>query len=267
MSIVGFIKARWKNAVGARQKKKILCEPAAIGLDPTDWKQSLTDPTQFYQECFRFFHQQLPEDLRQHRTYFTTNRRGFGEDVFHVMWFLLFREFKPRSFLEIGVFRGQTISLAALLSRRQGVACGVCGISPFTSAGDSVSKYDVGVNYYEDTLRNFDHFKLPHPELLRGFSTDPAALKLIGSRSWDMIYIDGNHDYEVARQDWQACSQNIKPGGIIVLDDAGLTTSFQPPAFATAGHPGPSKLASEIDRSKFCELLQAGHNRVFQKTV
>jgi hypothetical protein len=80
-----------------------------------------------------------------------------------------------------------------------------------------------------------------------------------------MIYIDGNHEYEVARRDWEACSLNLKPGGCIVLDDAGLTTSFRPPAFATAGHPGPSKLAQEIDRQSFDEILQVGHNRVFQK--
>jgi hypothetical protein len=37
--------------------------------------------------------------------------------------------------------------------------------------------------------------------------------------------------------------------------------------FATAGHPGPTRLAGEIDRKKFREILQVGHNRVFQKLV
>jgi len=34
------------------------------------------------------------------------NRRGFGENAFHTMWYLLLEEFKPATFLEIGVFRG-----------------------------------------------------------------------------------------------------------------------------------------------------------------
>jgi Methyltransferase domain len=82
----------------------------------------------------------------------------------------------------------------------------------------------------------------------------------------DMIYIDGNHDYEVVIKDWELCSSHTKKGGIIVLDDSALTTSFNPPPYAgTRGHPGPSRLAQEIDRSTFKELLQVGHNRVFQR--
>src|SRR5206468_1500747 len=128
---------------------------------------------------------------------------------------------KPKSFLEIGVFRGQTISLATLLSRRDGPGCEVHGISPFSSAGDSVSRYAVGVDYYTDTLRNFDRFGLPHAKLLRAYSTDPGARQLIASRTWDVIYIDGNHDYDVARQDWENCSPQVRAGGIVVLDDSG----------------------------------------------
>jgi hypothetical protein len=33
----------------------------------------------------------------------------------------------------------------------------------------------------------------------------------------------------------------------------------------TRGHPGPSKVAQEIDRALFEEALQVGHNRVFLK--
>lgn len=231
----------------------------------SDWKDSLGNPTNFYLNCFRFFHQRLPSELREHREYFTREGRGFGEDAFHVMWFLLFREFQPKNFLEIGIFRGQTLSLAALLSRRNGSACEVCGISPFSSAGDSVSRYTQSVDYYEDTLKNFRHFKLEAPQLVREFSTNPEAERFVASKNWDMIYIDGNHDYEVARKDWELCSRHARAGGVIVLDDSGLSTSFRPPAFATAGHPGPSRLAQEIDRTRFRELLQVGHNRAFQK--
>jgi predicted O-methyltransferase YrrM len=165
------------------------------------------------------------------------------------------------------VFRGQTISLAALLARQGGWTCEVHGISPFTPAGDSVSKYQQGIDYHSDTLANFEHFQLPRPNLLRAYSTDAEAVKLIQSRPWDMIYIDGNHDYEIARKDWEACSQAIKAGGVIVLDDSGLSTAYRPPPMATGGHPGPSKLAQEIDRSKFAEILQVGHNRAFQKVT
>ena len=38
-------------------------------------------------------------------------------------------------------------------------------------------------------------------------------------------------------------------------------------SFACEGmtYPGPSRLAREIDRNQFWEILQVGHNHVFQK--
>jgi hypothetical protein len=181
------------------------------------------------------------------------------------MWFLLVQEFRPVHCLEIGVYRGQALSLMALLQRRLGVAGTVTGISPFTSAGDAVSRYREGVDYLEDTLANFRHFGLAEPAWCKAFSTDPAAQALVRGRAWDCIYIDGNHDLEVVRADWALCAEHARPGGLIVLDDSGLTTSLRPLAFATRGHPGPSQLAAEVDRNRFAEILQVGHNRVFQK--
>jgi hypothetical protein len=130
-----------------------------------------------------------------------------------------------------------------------------------------VSKYRTDLDYRSDTLLNFAHFSLTEPELLKAYSTDPDAVKVIKSTEWDMIYIDGNHDYEIVLKDWEVCAASVKPGGIIILDDSGLSTSYRPPAFATGGHPGPSRLASEIDSSLFREILQVGHNRVFQKAA
>ena len=139
------------------------------------------------------------------------------------------------------------------------------GISPFSGAGDSTSSYRRDLDYYEDILQNFQHFNLPRPNLFRASSIEAEATRLIASKPWEMVYIDGNHDYEVARMDWENCARAVRRGGIIVLDDAGLSTTYKPPIFATPGIAGPSRLAAEIDRSAFPEILQVGHNRVFQK--
>jgi hypothetical protein len=264
-SLTGYLRSYYLKAAIPRQRRAILRQAGPARIERADWSRSLQEPTDFYLDCFRYFNQQLPAEVREHRAYFCEERRGFNEDAMHVMWFLLFREFKPENFLEIGVYRGQTISLAALLSKLNGVACHVQGISPFTAAGDKVSKYRTDLDYLQDTLRHFEHFGLPRPDLLKAFSTAPEAVALIRATPWEMVYIDGNHDYEVARQDWESCSQSVKPGGIIVLDDASLATAYRPPLFATAGHPGPSRLAREIDSRAFREILRVGHNRVFQR--
>jgi hypothetical protein len=183
------------------------------------------------------------------------------------MWWLIFNRFKPQSFLEIGVYRGQTISLASFLQRQLSISGTVAGVSPFTAAGDSVSRYKGGIDYLEDTKANFAHFRLPEPMLFPAYSTAPEAVEFIRSRLWDCIYIDGNHEYEVALSDWKVCAENVKLGGLVVLDDASLGTNYQPPIFATGGHPGPSRVAAEIDPSKFKEVLRVGHNRVFQRLI
>ena len=259
---------RLRRGVAAARADLLRIDPDETGearLGPDSWHQSLANPTDFYVRCFRYFHRDFPPELRAHREYFTSEGRGYGEDAFHVMWDQLFRHFHPQSYLEIGVFRGQTLSLAGLLARRTAQQCETFGISPFASVGDSVSTYAGGIDYERDTLQNYSRFASPPPMLLKAYSTDDAARTLLASRAWDTIYIDGNHDYSVALQDWQNCARAVRPGGIIVLDDSGLSTSYVPPVFATGGHPGPSQVAADIDRSAFEEILQVGHNRVFRR--
>lgn len=262
-----FVRRKVRELAAERARREFYGNGDATEPDilRSEWETSLVEPTAFYRRCCRYFQSTLPQPFRSHRHYFTQAGRGFGEDAFHVLWFLIFREFKPQSFLEIGVYRGQSLSLSSLAAKHFEVACEVFGISPFEAIGDSVSKYRQDVDYRADTLANFEFFELPRPTLLKAYSTEPSAASLIRSRQWDVIYIDGNHDYEIAKKDWEVCSEMLKTDGIIVLDDSALTTSYQAPAFAFGGHPGPSRLAQEIDRTKFREILQVGHNRAFQK--
>lgn len=265
MNPLNWIKGRYVSRIADQARDRLKSQELIATINPANFADSLRDPNAYYRRTFQDFHRTVPAELRAHRAYFRIDRRGFGEDAFHTMWWRLVREFKPQSFLEIGVYRGQVVSLIALLSKLEGNPCEITGISPFSSSGDSVSKYRSDLNYLEDTVSHFKHFGLPVPNLVNAFSTDPEALEVIASRTWDMIYIDGNHDYDVVVKDWNACSGAIKPGGIVILDDSGLTTAYHPPAFSTAGHPGPSRLASEIDPKRFKEILQVGHNRVFQR--
>jgi Methyltransferase domain len=252
----------WKSA---QSQAAVLSKDSDPSVPPEDFALSLKRPTDYYIRLHQAFHRELPDELRKHRDYFRLEKRGFGEDAFHAMWQLLLHRFRPRHFLEIGVYRGQVLSLVSLISKLENLGCEVTGVSPFSPAGDSVSEYLVNLDYMADTLHHFEHFGLPRPTLLKAYSTDPDAVQLISSSRWDMIYIDGNHDYEIVVRDWALCTEALETGGIVVLDDSGLTSSYKPPVFATGGHPGPSRLASEIDLRKFEEILQVGHNRVFTK--
>lgn len=228
-------------------------------------KQFYPDRNDQYDYCHHYFWNKAPHWLRKHREYFKIDQRGFGEDAFHAMWYFIFREFSPEIALEIGVYRGQVISLWALLARKMGIVTEIHGISPFSTVGDEVSRYLNGIDYYEDVLLNFNKFDLAPAHLYKGYSTDEAMINIIKSRAWDLVYIDGNHNYEIAIQDFLNCWDSVRINGLIILDDSSLFTKYNPPIYSSAGHPGPSKIANELDPKDFMEIMSVGHNRVFQK--
>ena len=223
------------------------------------------DRNSVYSYMHHFFYHSLPEPLRTHRTYFKQDNRGFGEDAFHSLWFLLFKEMQPRNALEIGVYRGQTLSLWALLSNMLKLKTEIHGISPLSPAGDEVTSYP-DLDYLQDITNNFSHFSLPPPHLHKGFSTDQDIVRFILSEKWDLIYIDGSHNYEIVKHDFTVSSSSLEPHGLVILDDSAKFTDFEAPLYAFAGHEGPSRVADEIDTKAFQEIIGVGHNRVFQRT-
>ena len=210
-------------------------------------------------------HHLIAPELREHRRYFKQGMRGFGEDALHAMWALVLREFTPGLALEIGVYRGQVLSLWGLIAKLNRFQCEVHGISPFSAVGDEVSRYVADIDYYEDTLSSSRRFGLPDPQLLRAYSTEPVAIEYIKSRRWNLAYIDGNHDFEVAIADYEVCRDALADKGILVMDDSSLYTSYRPATFSFAGHPGPSRIVSETAMRELKFLGGVGHNNVFQK--
>jgi hypothetical protein len=216
--------------------------------------------------CHHFFWHLAPQWLRDHRAFFAAEQRGFGEDATHGMWYLLLTEFRPANFLEIGVYRGQVLSLVKLIAQYEEFPCSVLGISPLTSEGDSVTRYR-DFDYEADIRANLDHIGTPlrAGELLRGLSTDANARAAIRSRKWDIGYIDGNHDYPVARHDFELVASSLSSRGLVVLDDAGLYSGYHPRSFSFAGHPGPSRVLREARETGWDLIFQAGHNAVIRR--
>lgn len=214
---------------------------------------------------FRF----LPREIIEHREYFKRENMGYGESAFHTLWFYLVKTYKPRDFLEIGVYRGQIISLVSLLAKKYKIKMKVAGLSPFTEEGDGVSEY-ISLDYLADTKDNFNHFSLEEPHLVKARSNDANGINFIKSKKWDMIYIDGNHDYEVVKDDFELCIRQLNKSGILVLDDSSLYTDFLPEKIGLSsfrGHPGPSSVFKEsINNQDIIFLFGVGHLNVFKKS-
>lgn len=214
-----------------------------------------------------YYENRSPQIIRDHRRYITLNKKGFGEDAFHAMWWLLLLKFKPKTMLEIGVYRGQTVSLWSLIMKYINSPCDIHCISPFSSVGDTVSKYDTKIDYYKDTIETFEYWKLTPPTMVRSYSTDDRSVEHIRSKKWDLIYIDGSHDYEIVLADFKICSSQLKKGGILVMDDASLFLEYQPDKGSFAGHPGPSKVAREYGDTNLKFIGAVGHNNIFINRV
>ncbi|MBX3052997.1 MAG: class I SAM-dependent methyltransferase [Caldilineaceae bacterium] len=258
-----FIRSRWNE----RQEAWFQRHQVAFAQDLsfTEMAARFPERNDMHAYAVHYYAHNLPDALRQHRTYYKQSLRGFGENAFHAMWWMLLREYQPGLCLEIGVYRGQVISLWAMIAQIVNFSCEIHGISPFTPLGDAVSVYREDVDYLTDTLNSFKHLNLPAPTLVKALSTEPAAIEHIASHSWDLIYIDGNHDYEIVLADYRLCRDHLAVGGLLVMDDASVNTAFRPPQFSFAGHPGPSQVMAEYAMHELQFLGAIGHNNIFQK--
>ena len=203
----------------------------------------------------------------QHRNYFRSESRGFGEDAFHAMWVNLFASSPIKSALEIGVYRGQTISLWNLISLDSDTLgkTEYWGLSPLNNSGDEVSAY-INIDYESDIRQSFNFFNLGEPRIFKAFSTDSTAKEFILSNQWDLVYVDGSHEQSIVENDVMLSYESLKVGGFLVMDDSSLYSPFKAPIFAFKGHPGPSKVAKSLESKSGLKLVgTCGHNRIYKK--
>ena len=236
----------------------------------------------------------VPE-LRDHRDYIEANHLGFGDRAFHYMWKLLFEHVattvaRPRM-LEIGVYKGQTISLWAMLASQRGTAVDLHAISPLEGSRN-MNMWVVRARLHElrkIVSRRYRHQasvgniyeRADYPAIVRslfaefgcdfdrdvtlwrGLSTDPAIVAQARQHSYDLIYLDGDHTYDVVMADLETYAPLIRPGGYLVMDDAGVL--LEGSAF-WKGHGEVSQAAESVPGMGFENVLNVGHNRVFRKS-
>jgi cephalosporin hydroxylase len=227
--------------------------------------------------------------LRDHRDWVEKYNWGFGDRAFHYMWYLLAtQEILNRAnptLLEIGVYKGQIISLWALIAANQGATPNIYAISPLTAGHRRLSpvlhkvmlrlsrRYREDVtsgNHYEEedysrcVEQIFSQFDLDISSIrfLKGYSQDERIKAQVKNLFFDVVYVDGGHRYEEVLDDIRFYGDQIKIGGYLVLDDASY---FQPGTVYWKGHESVSRAAEGIDRKKYKNILNVGHNRIYQR--
>lgn len=233
--------------------------------------------------------------LKKHRDYVEEKQAGFGDRSFHYMWNLLLNDLKslekPIDCLEIGIFKGQVISLWALIAKEINLNIKITGISPLEGNYPNnrifrsyylrkILSYivpsikrdfnDGNIHIQEDFLAHIEkmfansNLDLKQVNLIKGYSNQPEIVAQVKNQNFDLVYIDGDHSYKVCKEDMENYATLIKPNGYLVMDDA---SNFLPGTKFFKGIVEVSKACEEIDPKVFKNILNVGHNRVYQKLV
>lgn len=257
----------------------------------SDYIKAYTNIAEHNDYLFEHFTQKTNDIpfLKAHRDYIEAESLGFGERAFAYMWYLITKHVcadnTDPQFLEIGVFKGQVISLWTLIAQELNLKLQVTGVSPLV--GNSAPKlswvqylrckiskkykYDIlsGNNYedinYLDIIKNlFAHFDLnfEHIKLLKGYSTDPEIIDKLSKQEYAVIYIDGDHTFAGVISDIKTYAPLVKKGGLLVMDDASCDL---PGTKFWKGHQSVSNACRLIDDMPFKNILNVGHNRIYQK--
>jgi hypothetical protein len=144
--------------------------------------------------------------LLNHRTYIEENNLGYGEKPFHVIWREIVNSQPEKfKFLEIGVYKGQVLSLVKLLSDLKNKECEFYGVTPLSNVGDKYSKKYDSVDYALTIESLFKKFNLEfdlNTNIINGSSVEEDVknkIKQLGI--FDVVYIDGCHDYDCVVSD------------------------------------------------------------------
>ena len=124
------------------------------------------------------------------------------------------RECEPRMFMEIGTAHGGSLFCWAQVAHPE-----VFLISLDLPGGRW------GGGYTPEQIPHFHQFLHPGQQLasVLGDSRSPAAVaqvrELLAGRELDALFIDGDHTYEGAKDDFENYSPHVRPGGLVLLHD------------------------------------------------
>lgn len=186
-----------------------------------NFKQQWVDNEAHHKHIHELFSQHVTNDpiLDVHRTYIEQRVFGMGERSFWWLWKMILEELPEQpKLLEIGIFKGATISLWKLLRED----AQVFGITPLDGRGTGWTEDD----YWLHIQNIHNDFELEQPKLFIGGSEEAEMISAAYNESpYNVLYIDGNHSEEGALGDLINYAPMVKKDGWLVVDDSACRTS------------------------------------------
>ena len=229
------------------------------------YKQDIPDKHKTIYECFTESLNNNPTLLNQYNS-----TPGFGEIAFSWNWYLLVKDMPENfKFLEIGVYKGRILALIKLLSNIEFFHKNVeiYGVTPLNIATDKYSTYEE-CDYLKCIKQSYSKFNLNFDTttIIKGFSQEESIIKKTKELNYDIIFIDGCHDYEVVCLDIKNYREMVNINGYLVLDDASSLLENSYGIFL--GHYEVGKAIQDVLEKdpRFIHLYAVGHNRVWKRT-
>ena len=224
---------------------------------------------QIYDACERAM--AMDVSLREHREHVERNQLGFGDRAAYWLWKLIV-DTMPWQFksLEIGVYKGQITSLLGKLAMQAGKTAESFAVTPLGRFGDKYDSYEDAD--YLTAIRSIEAWSgIPEERrttIIAGFSdTDRVKQECRAVAPFDLVYIDGSHDYHVVANDIITYAEMLTVGGLLVIDDASAGQDL--PAGLWPGHADVGRAVREIlvPMSGFTRVVAVGQLLVWRKTI
>jgi hypothetical protein len=212
----------------------------------------------------------LYDRLNNHAQIIEKHKLGYGEKPFMYLWAMVFSQMpKNGKFLEIGVFKGSILTLSQVISKELNLNTSTFGLTPLNNTGDKYSNYDT--DNYEYAISLFYHLSglnMNATSIIEGLSTEEIVKQSARDNGpYDIMYIDGGHDYDTVVNDIELSKDILNPGGLLVMDDASslLNLGHNHKGFPGHGDVGIA-IKDHIDnKNMYKHLFACGHNRVWKK--
>ncbi|MCU0432164.1 MAG: class I SAM-dependent methyltransferase [Bacteroidia bacterium] len=188
--------------------------------------------------------------------------------------------------LEIGAHAGLSANILTYLLQKHGRSTQVISVDPWivrgyhdeqnpgaaylnvVGANNTITRTAYAEYICESYLRNTAFFSpqnLPAPfrltsdEFFESWAnahtlTDMRGQNHAAGGQFSFVYIDGNHDYDYCRRDFENAHRFLAPGGFILLDDSADGSAL-----------GSAKFAKELEENSNYRLRAKNPNRLFQK--
>lgn len=242
-----------------------------MNLTLWDWSKEQQDTPESNQRIIDAFSKGCNsiQRIKEHRDFIEESQNrfnmiyGHGHRSLQYLWKLLVDEMPNEfKFLEIGVYKGQILSLIEMLAELSNKKPQIFGITPLVDV--DFAPYD-RTPFIQNIFKQFN-LNINNTTIYNGLSQNSnIEQEAYKNGPYDMLYIDGDHSYKSTVYDIEHYSSMVKEGGYLIIDDCNDYKNFLPGTFKGIVEVSNAVRDTIEKNASFKEVLTCMHVRVWQR--